>query len=73
MRDEMMAVTRINIKSSATAAVAVRLPVFGFPTIIPDKDLATTWRVSFFSGRTAKGLAPKVRERSRQMPPEHAI
>jgi hypothetical protein len=35
LRDEMMAVTRIIINSSATAAVAVRFPVFGFPAIIP--------------------------------------
>jgi hypothetical protein len=36
----MMAVTRIIINRSATAAVAVRFPAFGFPTIIAAK----TWR-----------------------------
>jgi hypothetical protein len=36
LRNETMVVIRISINSSATAAVAVRFPVFGFPTIIPD-------------------------------------
>jgi hypothetical protein len=43
----MMAVTRINIKSSATAAVAVRFPVFGFPTIIPQRPSDNVARVVF--------------------------
>jgi hypothetical protein len=51
-----MVVTIIIINNSATAAVAARFPVFGFPTIIAAKTLRRSARVFYIASYASMSM-----------------